>query len=331
MEDIKVSVCCLVYNHEKYLRQCLDSILMQETNFKYEILIHDDASTDGSADIIREYERKFPDIIKPIYQTENQYSKKIQISWTYQYPRVKGKYLAWCEGDDFWCDSQKLQMQYDILEQNSKCVFCAHTVQEVFEDGIYSQEMYPNFNLEEGILEADRWMECLLSQNKYIFQTSSYFLRKEVIMSKIRNIPQFVLASPVGDYPLMMLAAIEGDAYYIKKPMSCYRKGSNGSWSSTVFQNNKRRINTYKKAIVSYQLYKEESNHRFDTYVDVKIAFDEFRMYGLMKDYKKMLKSKYKFLMNQQTLKEKLYIYIFGYMPWLKKPYEKGKQFFRNI
>ena len=111
MEDIKVSVCCLVYNHEKYLRQCLDSLLMQETNFKYEILIHDDASTDGSADIIREYESKFPDIIKPIYQTENQYSKQVQISWTYQYPRARGKYLAWCEGDDFWSDKKKLQKQ----------------------------------------------------------------------------------------------------------------------------------------------------------------------------------------------------------------------------
>ena len=89
MENIKVSVFCLVYNHENYLRQCLDGFVNQRCNFKYEVLIHDDASTDNSANIIREYEKKYPDIIKPIYQTENQYSKGVKISKIYQYPRKK--------------------------------------------------------------------------------------------------------------------------------------------------------------------------------------------------------------------------------------------------
>lgn len=91
MEEIAVSVLCLVYNHEKYLRKCLDGFVNQKTNFKFEVIINDDASTDKSADIIREYEEKYPDIIKPIYQTENQYSKGVKLSAVYQYPRVKGK------------------------------------------------------------------------------------------------------------------------------------------------------------------------------------------------------------------------------------------------
>ena len=95
-----VSVCTLAYNHEPYIRECLDGILMQKTNFAFELLIHDDASTDGTADIIREYETKYPDIIKPIYQTENQYRKRIRINSTYNFPRAKGKYIALCEGDD---------------------------------------------------------------------------------------------------------------------------------------------------------------------------------------------------------------------------------------
>jgi len=91
---------------------------MQKTNFPVEILIHDDASTDGTADIIREYEAQYPDIIKPIYQTENQYSKGIKISQVYQFPRAKGKYIALCEGDDYWIDPYKLQKQVDFLEAN---------------------------------------------------------------------------------------------------------------------------------------------------------------------------------------------------------------------
>ena len=80
MSDIKVSVCIITYNHENYIRQCLDSVFMQKTNFAFELLIYDDASADGTADIIREYEAKYPDIVKPIYQTENKYSKEVKIS-----------------------------------------------------------------------------------------------------------------------------------------------------------------------------------------------------------------------------------------------------------
>ena len=119
MEDrIVVSICCLVYNHEKYIAECLDSFLMQKTNFVYEILIHDDASTDETAKIVREYEKKFPDIIKPIYQTKNQYSNGVRPSVSFQFPRARGEYIAICEGDDYWTDPLKLQKQVNFLERN---------------------------------------------------------------------------------------------------------------------------------------------------------------------------------------------------------------------
>ena len=112
LDKVMVSVICNTYNHEKYIKSALDGFVMQKTNFEYEVLIHDDASTDSTADIIREYEKKYPDIIKPIYQSENQYSKKVPISKTYQYSRAKGKYIAICEGDDYWTDPFKLQKQF---------------------------------------------------------------------------------------------------------------------------------------------------------------------------------------------------------------------------
>ena len=93
-EDISVSILCVAYNQESYIRQCLDSLLMQKTNFGFEILVHDDASTDGTQLIIKEYELRYPDIIKPIYQVENQYSKGISPTLQYNLPRAKGKYVA---------------------------------------------------------------------------------------------------------------------------------------------------------------------------------------------------------------------------------------------
>lgn len=117
--DVLVSVCCITYNHELYIRECLEGFLRQKTNFNFQILIHDDASTDGTRNIILEYEKKFPGIIKPIYQIENQYSKGGNINARFQYPRVNTKYVALCEGDDYWTDPYKLQKQVDFLEKNS--------------------------------------------------------------------------------------------------------------------------------------------------------------------------------------------------------------------
>jgi len=113
-----VSICCITYNHEKYIRDAIEGFLMQKTNFTFEILIHDDASTDKTAEIVREYEQKYPQLIKPIYQTENQYSKGINPGVEFLFPRARGKYIALCEGDDYWIDPLKLQKQVDFLEAN---------------------------------------------------------------------------------------------------------------------------------------------------------------------------------------------------------------------
>ena len=116
--DPLVSIRCTVYNHEPYLRQCLDGFVMQQTTFPFEAIVHDDASTDGSAAIIREYAEKYPDIIKPIYEAENQWGKGTisKIMDAAMHPNAK--YIAICEGDDYWIDPMKLQKQVDFLEKN---------------------------------------------------------------------------------------------------------------------------------------------------------------------------------------------------------------------
>ena len=110
-----VSINCITYNHEAYIRDALEGFLMQKTDFTFEILVHDDASTDQTANIIRKYEKKYPEIIKPIYQKENQYSQEVEISKQFQFPRARGKYIAICEGDDYWTNPYKLQKQVIVL------------------------------------------------------------------------------------------------------------------------------------------------------------------------------------------------------------------------
>jgi len=114
-----VSIICITYNHAFNIGKCINGFLMQKTDFPFEILIHDDASTDNTADIIREYEQKYPNIIKPIYQKKNQFSAGISIINTYIIPKVKGKYITWCEGDDYWTDESFLQDGISFLENNS--------------------------------------------------------------------------------------------------------------------------------------------------------------------------------------------------------------------
>ena len=128
-----VSICCLTFNHEAFVRQCLDGFLMQQTSFGVEILIHDDASTDNTQNIIREYESKYPDRIFPLYETENKYSNgyKGRMDITFNYARARGKYVASCEGDDYWTDPLKLQKQVDFMESHPEYSVCFHRCQHL--------------------------------------------------------------------------------------------------------------------------------------------------------------------------------------------------------
>ena len=120
-----VSISCTTYNHANFIKKCLEGFLMQQTDFEFEILIYDDASTDGTQEIIKTYKKKYPDIIKPIFQTENQYSKGVRgIMARFNFSRAQGKYIALCEGDDYWTDPLKLQKQVDFLEEHEEYIVC---------------------------------------------------------------------------------------------------------------------------------------------------------------------------------------------------------------
>ena len=246
-KDIKASICCITYNQKKYIRQCLDGFVMQRTNFKFEVLIHDDASTDGTTDIIREYEKKYPDIIKPIYQTENKYSRGISITRNYIYPNIKGKYVAICEGDDYWTDPYKLQKQVDFLDAHPDYSICFHPAKVIYEGFLdkHEDEIYPsNYkNLKPNI-------ETLLEWN--FIPTASVMYRWRFKEGEDLNqyYPTRIYAS---DIHMHLLHAKVGKIKMLPEVMSVYRKHPQGitscfegSWDALYLKHGLTMLEQYK-------------------------------------------------------------------------------------
>lgn len=213
--DLLVSICCLAYNHELYIRDCLEGIMMQKTKFSFEVLIHDDASTDKTASIIRDFEAKYPDIIKPIYQTENQYSKGKGVSRRFQFSRVNGKYIAMCEGDDYWTDPFKLQKQVDFLEANE-------------DYGLVYTE-FDRFYQSSKKIEKECFRNNLgLYPNTFEdFLINTWFLAPVTWLFRTASLPQINLYYKedyvVGDLPILLIISANYKIGYIDESMAVYR------------------------------------------------------------------------------------------------------------
>ena len=223
MEPPFVSICCITYNHEKYIREALDSFLMQETSFPYEIIIHDDASTDGTPEIIKEYAEKNSNIFL-VLQKENQYSRRIKIFPNFVFPLAKGKYIAVCEGDDYWTDPHKLQKQVDHMEKHPECTLCLHASSDVSETGkfIKIRQRYKT----DSIVPME---DLILGGGGFAVFASTLF------PSEFRSrLPEYYYRAPVGDVPLHLFLASRGNVFYFHDNMSSYRTSVPGSWTSRV-------------------------------------------------------------------------------------------------
>lgn len=233
-----VSISVIAYNHEKYIRQCLDGILMQKVNFPYEILVHDDASPDGTADIIREYEAKYPGIIKPICQTENQYSQGKDVS-KFNFDRARGKYLAFCEGDDYWTDPGKLWQQVNFLEAYPEYIACVHRVRVVDEFG--------NINKSNSYAQKYDTFDYTLSdaENFLTRYGCAGHLSSLVCRNIFLDLPENIYRNYInckanGDIKLTLLLTINGPIRRLDDTMSVYRNITSGgtSWSARHSKSN---------------------------------------------------------------------------------------------
>lgn len=222
-KECLVSVMCSTYNQSKYIRTCLDSLVSQKTNFKYEIIVKDDASTDGQQEIIKEYYQKYPDKIKLLLLEENHFQQgKSMIAFEKAFNMAQGKYIASCEGDDFWVDDNKLQTQVDFMEQHPDYSLCGHSAYYANEDGSLRKDRF--FRLSDTSREVS--IEEILTS--WVMATNSLLYRKDA--RKDLLIP-FKGKCINGDYALMVYLALKGRVYYFDKLMSAYRVCSNGSLS----------------------------------------------------------------------------------------------------
>lgn len=221
-EEIMVSICCITYNHENYIADAIEGFLMQETDFNYEIIIHDDASTDKTADIIRSYEQNYPGIIKPIYQKVNQYSQGVKILPTFLYPKAKGKYIALCEGDDYWTDSKKLQIQFECLEKNQDAVCCYHSDYILGERGLKRESRLSSQD------QRDYSSYELMACQTHILPLTAFFRNVDAL----KDYPQEAKYVKNGDTFLFSILGQYGSGKYL--PMiepAIYRVHEGGIWS----------------------------------------------------------------------------------------------------
>lgn len=219
----KVTVLCVTYNHRAYIGQCLESLVVQKTNFPFEVIVHDDASTDGSAEIIRDYADRYPHIIKPILQEENQWRKGKTMSKTFIYPHITGEYVSYCEGDDYWTDENKLQKQVDFLDAHPDYAVCFHPVSIKWEGGVRADSVFPSpaYRFHKTDLE----LSDLLKQN--FIQTNSVLLRWRFHKDPYDLIPDRILP---GDWFIFLLHAELGKIKMLPDVMGVYRKHAASIW-----------------------------------------------------------------------------------------------------
>lgn len=263
-----VSIQCCTYNQEKYIGDALDGFLMQKTSFPFEVIVHDDASTDNTADIIREYEKLFPNVIKPIYETENQYSKHDGSLSRIMRNASKGKYIATCEGDDYWIDENKLQMQVDGLENNKNCSISFCKILQVNKKGDSLNETIPfkdDFFNTIVTLKDYAYVQYFLGH--WAFQTSGMLYKRNLI-SDYDNRDECFKMFPFGDMPLQLYLLLKGNAFYIDRIMSRYRVFS-GGYNSEMLKNREKNKENQLKLKNAIDAFDKFTSFEFHEYIKV--------------------------------------------------------------
>ena len=308
MKEVLLSISCIAYNQEQYIGQALDSLLAQQTAFRYEILVHDDASTDGTAAVIRSYAEKYPDLIKPICQTENQHSKGIRVGTVFNLSRARGKYMAYCEGDDFWTDPFKLQKQVDYMESHPDCSFCFHAVQVVTRQGTPTRRIIRPYRESRPVP-----IEDIIEGGGRFLGTNSTVYRRELMDQP----PDFFMQAPVGDFPLVLYLATRGNVYYFDEVMSSYRTGVPGSWTNSMVSSREKQLKVRTGMIAMLDAFDEYTGHKYAASVKVRRREYDLLLLIAQGDVKALGEDRYKPYRDQLGLYIVMLVYLNKYFPGL--------------
>lgn len=235
-----VSFICLTFNQEEYIEDAIRGFLIQKTSFPFEIIIHDDASTDSTARKIIQYTKQYPRIIKSITQKENQYSKSPNSVIKIAASLAQGEYIAFCEGDDFWIHPEKIETQIQALKKSPKIDIAFHAAL-IRDEKEKCQKISAAFD-ELSTIDLD----TAISSGASLMPTASIVVKKSVI----DNLPHWFEKAPVGDYFIQILGSING-AIYLPKIMSVYRMHAKNSWTSRTMSNSAKYISNTKRMLSS--------------------------------------------------------------------------------
>lgn len=322
-----VSICCLVYNHEKYLRDALEGFVKQQTDFDFEVIVHDDASTDHSAEIIREYAEKYPKLIKPIFQKENQHSKRVKISFVYVYPATKGKYIALCEGDDYWIDPLKLQKQVDYMETHPSCRLC-FTNGFTEKDGVRVNRVIPGMEWNRkayrpGNADYNLGEMALLDA---IPTASLVFYRDDIL-----NKPKMPEGAFTGDSFYRLYTSSLGYAHCIDEDTCVYREGVSGSLTTQWMADDQQMANFAQRSILMVKEINRLTNFRYNAQLEESIFRRESIMYSRLGEKKKAWQKKYRKLYWDCGLYEYFKYFLQVWFPRFRRLYKKGKAYYRSL
>ena len=269
-----VSICVITYNHQDYISQAIEGFLLQKTTFAVEVIIHDDASTDNTAGVIKEYEKKHPGFIKPIYQKQNIYSQGGRPLIEHVFPKSRGKYIALCEGDDYWTDPYKLQKQVDFLESDENYSASAHQSKVIYENNNKASHLFNNI-----LAETDFITEDLLGLRK--FHTASFMFRSKILKGRIEEILKDILS---GDRAIFLTCSLEGPIRFYPKAMCVYRKNESGISNRITLDLLKKDLNL---VLSLSKIYPKFPKNRYKAYIyRTTIEYPEkVRFWPLLKHY----------------------------------------------
>ena len=276
-----VSIVCNTFNHEKYIRDALESFVTQKVDFDYEILVYDDASTDGTADIIREYEKKYPDIIKPVYQTVNQYSLRLRPSLQ-NLRRATGKDVAICEGDDYWIDSYKLQKQVDYMEKNEKCTFCFTNgrIRYGTDEKLSEKQIVPWDRT--SIIKDDFDYDVGEVEKMGFIPTCSFLFRNGL---ELLNVSEKAFK---GDLYIKLSVTKYGYAHFINEPMVVYRRGVNESATALWVKEPKKYAVQCDKYIQLFTDVRSQIDKKYEPIMNMRICQWKILKYYSLNDYSEL-------------------------------------------
>lgn len=234
----QVSVCVVAYNHERYVAQCLESILAQETTFEFEVIARDDASTDDTASVLREYARQYPEKVRLVLEPRNTYGDPAYkpLFGRVFAPIARGRYLATCEGDDYWTSSTKLQRQFEYMETHASCVLCCHATRIVREDGGSSSKLL-TFGSEDRDVTCDEIMRGWAEDRGFgitSLHPSSWFSRR---LTDLDYAASWHIEASMGDFMRACYFAHIAPVHFFAEPMSAYRYLARESWTTAAESN----------------------------------------------------------------------------------------------